>query len=186
MTWLRLLHLVIGLKDSRHFFSQWEAKPKPKPSAPCTRDFSCALSKFHIIARNCDADILAIPIANTYNFRKFFLEPIIRNLSLVSYSYLLRFCFLSRAVRFVAFLMRNVLSKRTKATILFATETGRSERFAWNLAKVLLHIFDVKVRVFTFVRINVKLCVPAVAYRSLKKPDSIIVGYAMLMRPNKA
>ncbi|KAK2574222.1 Nitric oxide synthase [Acropora cervicornis] len=38
---------------------------------------------------------------------------------------------------------RNVLSKRTKATILFATETGRSERFAWNLAKVLSHIFDV-------------------------------------------
>lgn len=51
----------------------------------------------------------------------------------------------ARAVRFVAFLMRNVLSKRTKATILFATETGRSERFAWNLAKVLSHIFDVKV-----------------------------------------
>ena len=51
---LRLLRLVIGLKDSRQFFGQWEAKPKPKPIAPCTRDFSRALSKFQIIARNCD------------------------------------------------------------------------------------------------------------------------------------
>ena len=40
------------LKDSRQFFSQWEAKPKP--IAPCTRDFSRALSKFQIIAWNCD------------------------------------------------------------------------------------------------------------------------------------
>ena len=52
ITWLRLLRLVIGLKDSRQFFNQWEAKPKP--IAPCTRDFSRALSKFQIISRNCD------------------------------------------------------------------------------------------------------------------------------------
>ena len=51
-TWLRLLRLTIGLKDSRHFFSQWKAKPKP--IAPCTRDFSRASSKIQIIARNCD------------------------------------------------------------------------------------------------------------------------------------
>ena len=37
ITWLRLLRWVIGLKDSRQFFNQWEAKPKPL--APCTRDF---------------------------------------------------------------------------------------------------------------------------------------------------
>ena len=43
---------MIGLKDSRQFFSQWDAKPKP--IAPCTRDFSCALSESQIIARNCD------------------------------------------------------------------------------------------------------------------------------------
>ena len=30
----------------------WEAKPKP--IAPCTRDFSRALSKLQVIARNCD------------------------------------------------------------------------------------------------------------------------------------
>ena len=27
---------------------------KPKPTAPCTRDFSCASSELHVIARNCD------------------------------------------------------------------------------------------------------------------------------------
>ena len=37
ITWLRLLRLVIGLKESRQFFNQREAKPKP--IAPCTRDF---------------------------------------------------------------------------------------------------------------------------------------------------
>ena len=52
ITWLRLLRLMIVLEDSCQFFSQWEAKPKP--IAPCTLDFSRALSKFQIIARNCD------------------------------------------------------------------------------------------------------------------------------------
>ena len=52
ITWLRLLRLVIGLKDSRQFFNQWEAKPKP--IAPCTRDFSRASSELQVIARNCD------------------------------------------------------------------------------------------------------------------------------------
>ena len=52
ITWLRLLRLMIGLKDSRQFFNQWEAKPKP--IAPCTRDFSRASSELQVIARNCD------------------------------------------------------------------------------------------------------------------------------------
>ena len=52
ITWLRLLRLVIGLKDSRQFFNQWEAKPKP--IALCTRDFSRGLSELHVIARNFD------------------------------------------------------------------------------------------------------------------------------------
>jgi len=52
ITWLRLLRLVIGLKDSRQFFNQWRAKPKP--IAPCTRDSFRALSELQIIARNCD------------------------------------------------------------------------------------------------------------------------------------
>ena len=40
ITWLRLLRLVMGLKEVRQFFSQWEAKSKP--IAPCTRDVSRA------------------------------------------------------------------------------------------------------------------------------------------------
>ena len=47
ITWLRLLRLMIGLKDSGQFFSQWEAKPKP--IAACTRDFSRALSRLQVI-----------------------------------------------------------------------------------------------------------------------------------------
>ena len=58
MKWLRLLRLVIaelltlviGVKDSRQFFNQWETKP----IAPCTSDFSRALSKLQVIPRNCD------------------------------------------------------------------------------------------------------------------------------------
>ena len=37
ITWLRSQRLVIGLKDSREFLNQWQAKPNP--FAPCTRDF---------------------------------------------------------------------------------------------------------------------------------------------------
>ena len=44
--------IVIGLKDSCQFFSQWESKPKP--IAPRTRDFSRASSELQVIARNCD------------------------------------------------------------------------------------------------------------------------------------
>ena len=51
-TRLRLLRVVIGLKDSCQFFSRWEAKPKP--IAPFTRDFSRASSEFQVIARNYD------------------------------------------------------------------------------------------------------------------------------------
>ena len=59
--WLRWLRLVIGLKESRQFFNQWEAKPKP--IAPCTRDFSGALSELQVIARNCDWFIvLFVPV----------------------------------------------------------------------------------------------------------------------------
>ena len=52
ITWLRLLRLVVGLKDSRQFFNQWESKPKP--IAPCTRDFSRASSELQVIATNSD------------------------------------------------------------------------------------------------------------------------------------
>ena len=44
ITSLRLLRLVIGLKDSRQFFNQWDAKSKP--IAPCTRDFSALRASY--------------------------------------------------------------------------------------------------------------------------------------------
>ena len=44
----------MALKDSRQFFNQGEAKPKPKPIAPCTRDISLASGELQVIARNCD------------------------------------------------------------------------------------------------------------------------------------
>ena len=49
--WLSKI-IVIGLKDSRQVFNQWESKPKP--IAPFTRDFSRASSELQVIARNCD------------------------------------------------------------------------------------------------------------------------------------
>ena len=52
MMWLRLLYLVISLKDLRQFFNQWESKPKS--TAPCTRYFSRTLSELQVIAGNCD------------------------------------------------------------------------------------------------------------------------------------
>ena len=54
ITSLQSLLLVIGLKDSRQFFNQWEAEAKPKPIAPCTRHFCRASSELQVIARNCD------------------------------------------------------------------------------------------------------------------------------------
>ena len=63
ITWLQLIRLVIGLKDSRQFFNQWKAKPKPKPIAPCTHDFSRASSEFQVIARNSDCFmVLFVPV----------------------------------------------------------------------------------------------------------------------------
>ena len=53
---LPLLRLVIGLKDSRQFFNQWEVKPKP--IAPRTRDFSRALSELQAIYRRYSMIVL--------------------------------------------------------------------------------------------------------------------------------
>ena len=47
--WL-ISELVIGLKESRQFFNQWETKP----IAPRTRDFSRASIELQVIARNYD------------------------------------------------------------------------------------------------------------------------------------
>ena len=57
-------------------------------------------------------------------------------------------CFVSmyRAVKFSAKLMTKAMAKRQKAVILYATETGKSERYAKMLGELFSHAFDPKVR----------------------------------------
>ncbi|XP_076435250.1 nitric oxide synthase-like [Babylonia areolata] len=52
---------------------------------------------------------------------------------------------LARAVKFSAKLMGRALARRVKCTILYATETGKSERFANTLCEIFKHAFDAKV-----------------------------------------
>lgn len=42
--------------------------------------------------------------------------------------------------------MGKALARRVKCTILYATETGKSERFARSLCEIFKHAFDAKVR----------------------------------------
>ena len=60
---IAIVRLVIGLKDSRQFYNQWEAKPKS--ITPRTRDISRASSKLQVIARNNFCDwfmVLFVPV----------------------------------------------------------------------------------------------------------------------------
>lgn len=50
-----------------------------------------------------------------------------------------------RAVKFSAKLMGQAMAKRVKATILFATETGKSQNYAKTLCEIFKHAFDAKV-----------------------------------------
>ncbi|XP_069502059.1 nitric oxide synthase 3 isoform X1 [Ambystoma mexicanum] len=51
----------------------------------------------------------------------------------------------ANAVKFSAKLMGQVMAKRVKATILYATETGKSESYAQKLCKIFKRAFDPKV-----------------------------------------
>lgn len=57
---------------------------------------------------------------------------------------LIFFC-LNRAVKFTSKLFGSALSKRIKATILFATETGKSEMYAKKLGTIFSHAFHSQV-----------------------------------------
>ncbi|XP_054155441.1 nitric oxide synthase, salivary gland-like [Oppia nitens] len=57
----------------------------------------------------------------------------------------LRFKEIARAVKFTSNLFGKALSKRIKATILFATETGKSELFSKRLSHIFSHAFNVSV-----------------------------------------
>uniref|UniRef100_A0A3B4YGT4 Nitric oxide synthase n=1 Tax=Seriola lalandi dorsalis TaxID=1841481 RepID=A0A3B4YGT4_SERLL len=52
---------------------------------------------------------------------------------------------LAKAVKFSAKLMGQAMAKRVKATILFATETGKSQDYAKTLCEIFKHAFDAKV-----------------------------------------
>ncbi|KAK3576127.1 hypothetical protein CHS0354_043096 [Potamilus streckersoni] len=52
---------------------------------------------------------------------------------------------LARAVKFSAKLMGKALARRVKCTILYATETGKSEGFARTLCEIFKHAFNAKV-----------------------------------------
>ncbi|XP_074641396.1 nitric oxide synthase, salivary gland-like [Tubulanus polymorphus] len=52
---------------------------------------------------------------------------------------------IARAVKFSAKLMGKALARRVKCSILFATETGKSERYARMLCEVFRQVFDAKV-----------------------------------------
>ncbi|XP_071848203.1 nitric oxide synthase-like protein isoform X4 [Apostichopus japonicus] len=58
---------------------------------------------------------------------------------------LLTFKEVAKAVKFSAKLMGKALAKRIKATILYASETGRSEKYAKVLCEIFKHAFDAKV-----------------------------------------
>uniref|UniRef100_A0A2K5C5V2 Nitric oxide synthase n=1 Tax=Aotus nancymaae TaxID=37293 RepID=A0A2K5C5V2_AOTNA len=49
------------------------------------------------------------------------------------------------AVKFSAKLMGQAMAKRVKATILYATETGKSQAYAKTLCEIFKHAFDAKV-----------------------------------------
>ncbi|KAG9487805.1 hypothetical protein GDO78_007540 [Eleutherodactylus coqui] len=51
---------------------------------------------------------------------------------------------LAKAVKFSAKLMGQAMAKRVKATILYATETGKSEAYAKTLCEIFKHAFDAK------------------------------------------
>lgn len=56
------------------------------------------------------------------------------------------FCFVyCRAVKFTSKLFGQALSRRIKATILYATETGKSEMYAKKLGEIFAHAFHSQV-----------------------------------------
>lgn len=59
----------------------------------------------------------------------------------------------SRAVKFTSKLFGRALSRRIKATVLYATETGKSEQYAKQLVELLGHAFNAQVRIHVEVRV---------------------------------
>lgn len=53
--------------------------------------------------------------------------------------------FVCRAVKFTSKLFGRALSRRIKATVLYATETGKSEAYAKKLGDIFGHAFNAQV-----------------------------------------
>ena len=54
--------------------------------------------------------------------------------------------FVFRAVKFTSKLFGRALSRRITATVLYATETGKSENYAKQLSEIFGHAFNAQVR----------------------------------------
>lgn len=57
---------------------------------------------------------------------------------------------IARAVKFTSKLFGRALSKRIKATVLYATETGKSEQYAKELGIIFGHAFNAQVCVTVY------------------------------------
>ena len=57
--------------------------------------------------------------------------------------------------------MGKALARRIKCTILYATETGKSETYAKRLCEIFKHAFDAKVRCFFFKCDAITSCITA-------------------------
>ncbi|XP_078670170.1 nitric oxide synthase 1-like [Branchiostoma floridae x Branchiostoma belcheri] len=68
------------------------------------------------------------------------------------------------AVKFAAVLMKKALHKRVKTTILYATETGKSESFATSTLGIFKHAFDAKM-----------MCMDEYDITNLEKEELVIV-----------
>ena len=83
-----LLCSVIGQQNSRHFFNQWKANTKP--IATCTRAFSRALRRLHVIASNSDwlmALFWPVVIGLSNCFGSLFLRHSIKKRSILQNTY---------------------------------------------------------------------------------------------------
>ena len=100
----------------------------------------------------------------------------------------IRFKEIAKAVKFTSNLFGKALSKRIKATILFASETGKSELYAKRLAQIFSHAFNVSVSL-TFFSLSFSLSfIPHYSYaefnlscvRILKQALSVMNGTSFI------
>jgi len=70
----------------------------------------------------------------------------------------IRFKELALAVKFTSSLFGKAIQRRIKATILYATETGKSEKYAKLLADMFNNVFNAQVQVPFPTLLGVLIC----------------------------